>query len=62
VGDNGLNVLINNAGITTKFTRINMVKPEQMVDNFNINAIAPLMLTKVLNYIYGLNNYFETAF
>jgi short-subunit dehydrogenase len=47
VGDDGLNLLINNAGITTKFTRINMVKLEQMMDNYTINTVAPLMLTKV---------------
>jgi short-subunit dehydrogenase len=49
VGDDGLNLLINNAGITTKFTRINMVKLEQMMDNYTINTVAPLMLTKVKN-------------
>lgn len=45
-GDNGLNVLINNAGISTKFTRIPMLKLEQLVENFVINTAAPLMLTK----------------
>lgn len=51
VGDDGLNLLINNAGITTKFTRINMVKLEQLMDNYTINTVAPLMLTKVFNNI-----------
>lgn len=51
VGADGLNLLVNNAGITTKFTRINMVKLEQMMDNYTINTVAPLMLTKVKNLI-----------
>ncbi|XP_063226023.1 C-signal isoform X1 [Bacillus rossius redtenbacheri] len=46
VQEEGLNVLINNAGISTKFTRVNMVKVEQMTDNFLVNTVAPLMLTK----------------
>jgi short-subunit dehydrogenase len=52
VGDDGLNLLINNAGVTTKFTRLNMVKLEQMMDNFTINTVAPLMLTKVSTKFY----------
>lgn len=48
VGSRGLNVLINNAGIATKFTRINLVKAEQMIENFKTNTVAPLMLTKAL--------------
>nr|CAD7449565.1 unnamed protein product [Timema bartmani]CAD7463296.1 unnamed protein product [Timema tahoe] len=48
VQGDGLNVLFNNAGISTKFTRVNMVKAEQITDNFLINTVAPLMLTKVL--------------
>ncbi|KAF4525931.1 hypothetical protein B566_EDAN013167 [Ephemera danica] len=46
LGDEGLNVLVNNAGVSTKFTRLNMVKVEQMMDNFTVNTLAPLMLTK----------------
>ncbi|CAB3381223.1 Hypothetical predicted protein [Cloeon dipterum] len=48
VGDDGLNLLINNAGITTKFTRLNMVKLDQIMDNFTVNTAAPIMLTKSL--------------
>jgi len=47
VGDEGLNVLLNNAGIASKFTRVNLVKVEQMTENFKVNTIAPLFLTKV---------------
>ncbi|XP_023726269.1 C-factor isoform X3 [Cryptotermes secundus] len=46
VQNEGLNVLINNAGVSSKFTRINFVKVEQMINGFMTNTIAPLMLTK----------------
>jgi NADP-dependent 3-hydroxy acid dehydrogenase YdfG len=48
VQDEGLNVLFNNAGLSPKFTRINLVKVEQMISGYMTNTIAPLMLTKVL--------------
>lgn len=47
VGNQGLNLLINNAGVTTKFTKLSFVKAEQLLDNLTINTIAPIMLTKV---------------
>lgn len=46
VQDEGLNVLFNNAGVSSKFTRINLVKVDHMINNFTTNTIAPLMLTK----------------
>lgn len=46
VQDEGLNVLFNNAGVSSKFTRMNLVKVEQMISGFMTNTIAPLMLTK----------------
>ncbi|CAB3234727.1 unnamed protein product [Arctia plantaginis] len=48
VGDQGLNVLINNAGISTKFTKLALVKAEQLLDNLTINTVAPIILTKTL--------------
>lgn len=48
VGSSGLNLLINNAGVAPKSTRINMVNWNQMTDTIHINTIAPLMLTKAL--------------
>ncbi|KAG8231264.1 hypothetical protein J437_LFUL011118 [Ladona fulva] len=48
LGGEGLNVLINNAGISAKFTRLNLVKAEQLQEHFLVNTIAPLMLTKAL--------------
>lgn len=47
VGKAGLNVLYNNAGISTKFTRLGLVKEEQLIKQFYVNTIAPIMLTKV---------------
>lgn len=48
VKDDGLNVLINNAGVSPKFTRVGLVKVDQMMDTLKTNTIAPLMLTKAL--------------
>lgn len=49
VGDDGLNVLINNAAVTTKFTKLNLVKEEQLMENLAVNTIAPIMLTKSIH-------------
>lgn len=43
----GLNVLFNNAGISSKFTRLGLVKQEQITDALLINTVAPILLTKV---------------
>ncbi|EZA53164.1 C-factor [Ooceraea biroi] len=48
VKDTGLNVLFNNAGISSKFTRLGLVKKKQITDAFLINTVAPIMLTKAL--------------
>jgi len=47
-GEQGLNILINNAGISPKSTRINMVTEQQMMETFKTNVVAPVMLTKSL--------------
>ncbi|KAK3084517.1 hypothetical protein FSP39_014628 [Pinctada imbricata] len=41
----GLNVLINNAGVISR-TDINQVTPELMLENFKINTMGPLFLVK----------------
>ena len=46
--DQGLNILINNAGVSPKSTRINMVTEQQMLDTFVSNVVAPVMLTKAM--------------
>jgi len=48
IGSEGLNLFINNAGVSPKSTRINFVTPQQMEETFLVNCISPLMLTKAL--------------
>ncbi|KAK2841892.1 hypothetical protein Q5P01_012092 [Channa striata] len=43
--DEGLNCLINNAGIKM-LGDFNTVTAEKMIENFHTNAVAPLMITK----------------
>jgi len=52
-GTDGLNILVNNAGVSPKSTRINLVTPEQMTETFFCNVVAPLMLTKSLIPMLG---------
>lgn len=47
VGNKGLNLLINNAGVATKFTKLHLVKAEQLLENLTVNTIAPIILSKV---------------
>lgn len=47
VQDEGLNVLLNNAGKAPKSTRINFTKDSDLRDTFETNSVAPIMLTKV---------------
>lgn len=46
MGENGINLLINNAGYSSKFTRLDYVKAEQMEKTFLINVVAPVLLAK----------------
>ncbi|XP_017757692.1 PREDICTED: C-factor [Eufriesea mexicana] len=48
VGNAGLNILFNNAGISTKFTRLGLVKEEQLTETFFVNTVVPILLTKAL--------------
>jgi len=45
LGDNGLDSLVNNAGMYHKVS-LEDGGPELMVDNFEVNAVTPLMLTR----------------
>jgi len=47
VGDDGVDLLINNAGIFLENT-LESVTPDQMMKNIEVNAVAPLALTKTL--------------
>lgn len=51
VKDDGLNVLLNNAGIAIRSTRLDYVKSEDLSNMYETNSVAPVMLTKV-NYFY----------
>lgn len=46
VKDDGLNVLINNAGIASKSTRLNFVQADSMIDNLTTNTVVPVMMAK----------------
>ncbi|XP_043250371.1 C-factor [Colletes gigas] len=46
VGNKGLNVLFNNAGVSSKFTRLNFVKEQQLTETFFVNTVVPILLTK----------------
>lgn len=46
VQEEGLNCLINNAGINV-VADFHSVTAEKMIENFHTNAVAPLMITKV---------------
>jgi NAD(P)-dependent dehydrogenase (short-subunit alcohol dehydrogenase family) len=43
----GLNVLFNNAGVSPKSTRLPFVTPEQLLETYQVNSMAPVLLAKV---------------
>ena len=45
--DNGLDLLVNNAGIYIR-DGLDTLKPSNMMDNIKTNSVAPLMLSKEL--------------
>lgn len=47
VGDNGLDVLINNAAVYLKVSLLEG-SSDNMIDNFKVNAVAPFMITRSL--------------
>ncbi|XP_054156972.1 C-factor-like [Oppia nitens] len=47
VGSDGLDTLVNNAGILI-YSNLQKVTAEDMLKNFEINSVTPLMLTKAL--------------
>lgn len=46
VQEEGLNCLINNAGINV-VANLETVTADKMLENFHTNTVAPLMITKV---------------
>lgn len=47
VGDSGLNMLINVAGIQN-FPTLEEIKAEELINNYMINTVAPILLTKAM--------------
>jgi len=47
VGDDGLNVLINNAGILRRRSNLQEVTPDDYLDTLKTNLLGPIFLTKV---------------
>jgi NAD(P)-dependent dehydrogenase (short-subunit alcohol dehydrogenase family) len=47
VGDEGLNVLINNAAIHMNVTSVNDITAENLISQYLTNTVGPIMLTKV---------------
>lgn len=49
VGEEGLNVLFNNAGMSPKasFLGLPRLKPADLIETYTINTVSPLMLSKV---------------
>ncbi|CAL1274965.1 unnamed protein product [Larinioides sclopetarius] len=47
IGPTGLNLLINNAGVAIR-TNLDNVTKEAMMENFEVNTVSPLLLSKEL--------------
>ena len=47
VGEDGVDTLINNAGVAIR-NNLEDVTAKDMIENFEVNSVAPLMLTKAL--------------
>jgi len=48
VGEDGLNLVIHNAGIKPKRQDLQSVRPEEMLSSFETNCVAPLFLSRTL--------------
>jgi len=46
----GLNLLINNAGLNVRPGGLNCLSEDIIMEHFRVNAVAPLMLVQVLQY------------
>jgi len=44
--ENGLNLLINNAGILPKDVPLTELDAQSMIEAFEVNCVAPVLLTK----------------
>ena len=58
VSNEGLDVLINNAGILDK-SSIYEVTSELMEKSLRVNAVGPLMIVQVINIKYFFKSYYK---
>lgn len=56
VRDEGLNVILNNAGISSKSTRLSFTKETDLTKTFETNSVAPVMLTKVRFNVFSFKS------
>ena len=55
LGDRGVNLLINNAGLTRKRQYVGNLNRDHLLEQFDVNAVGPLLLTQVIdNFIMDL--------
>ena len=52
VKDEGLNVLISNAGILQRENTVEEVSPERMLEHYRVNAVGPAMIIKVESVLF----------
>jgi len=60
VQEEGLNCLINNAGINV-VANLETVTADKMLENFHTNSVAPLMITKVSFLLKILTQYMHIS-
>nr|XP_022344163.1 uncharacterized protein LOC111137142 [Crassostrea virginica] len=48
LGDRGVNLLINNAGLTRKRQYVGNLNRDHLLEQFDVNAVGPLLLTQAL--------------
>lgn len=51
VGDEGLNLLVNNAGILVKYSVKDQPNRAELARQLDVNTISPLIVTQVTPYV-----------
>lgn len=54
VKDEGLNVLLNNAGVMLDYGSIPEIEKTNMLDTYRTNSIGPVILTKVSSIFFSM--------
>lgn len=52
VGDKGLNLLINNAGMSRKRQYVGNLNRDHLLEQFDTNVIGPLLVTQVGIFLF----------